>query len=159
MYKYVVGIISVIIIIAVAIFLGMSNQDQTNEKETVKTTNEKINLSGDFRIDKSQYNIGEKIFLDMDYMGPKDKGTVLILRPINDTHRATYIAIPFNGENKESFSYYFEAKLNEDKGVCSTDDLAGIWSIVFHETNYPNIEFEVKNQISDWDDRSYEPIC
>ena len=159
MNKYVVGIISVIIIIAVAIFLGISNQVQPSEKEMINTTNEKINPSGYFQIDKSQYNIGEKVFLDMDYIDPEDKGTVLILRPINDTHRTTYMTIPFNGENKESFSYYFEVKLNEEKGACSTDDLVGIWSIVFYETNYPNIVFEVKNQISDWDDRTFDPIC
>ena len=39
------------------------------------------------------------------------------------------------------------------------EDLVGVWSIVFYETNYTNIEFEIKNQISDWDDRTFEPIC
>ena len=158
MDKYIIVIISVIVIV-VGIFVIIGSQDQSNEKEMSKTTNEKNYLPGDFQIDKLQYNIGEKIFLDMNYVDPKDKGTVLILRPINDTHRATYLAIPFNGENKESYSYYFETKLDETKGICSTDDLVGIWSIVFHETNYPNIEFEVKNQISDWDDRNFDPIC
>jgi len=157
--KYIIGIISVIIIIAVAIFLGISNQDQPNEKEIVEEINKTKFLPGDFRIDKTQYNIGEKVFLDMDYISSSDKGTVYILRPLNDTHRITYMAIPFNGENKDSFSYYFEVKLDEKKRACSMDDLDGIWSIVFDGTNYPNIEFEVKNQISDWDDRSFEPIC
>jgi len=157
--KYFLGIIAVLIIILASIFILISNQDQTNEKEIVETNNETKFISGDFRIDKTQYNIGEKIFLDMDHIGSNDKGTVYILRPLNDTHRITYIVIPFNGENKNSFSYYFEAKLDERKGVCSIDDLDGIWSIVFDGTNYPNIEFEVKNQISDWDERNYDPIC
>jgi len=157
--KYFLGIIAVLIIILASIFILISNQDQTNEKEIVETNNETKFISGDFRIDKTQYNIGEKIFLDMDHIGSNDKGTVYILRPLNDTHRITYIVIPFNGENKNSFSYYFEAKLDERKGVCSIDDLDGIWSIVFDGTNYPNIEFEVKNQISDWDNRNYDPIC
>lgn len=159
MNKYFLGIIAVLIIILASIFILISNQDQTNEKEIVETNNETKFISGDFRIDKTQYNIGEKIFLDMDHIGSNDKGTVYILRPLNDTHRITYIVIPFNGENKNSFSYYFEAKLDERKGVCSIDDLDGIWSIVFDGTNYPNIEFEVKNQISDWDNRNYDPIC
>ena len=159
MNKYFLGIIAVLIIILASIFILISNQDQTNEKEIVETNNETKFISGDFRIDKTQYNIGEKIFLDMDYIGSDDKGTVYILRPLNDTHRITYITIPFNGENNNSFSYYFEAKLDERKRVCSIDDLDGIWSIVFDGTNYPNIEFEVKNQISDWDERNYDPIC
>jgi len=156
--KYIIGIISVIVIVG-GILVIIGSQDQTNEKEIVKTDIETKYVPGDFRIDKSSYNIGEKIFLDMDYMNPEHKGTVYILRPLNDTHRITYMAIPFNGENKDSFSYYFEAKLDEKKGVCSMDDLDGIWSIVFDGTNYPNIEFEVKNQVSDWDDRNYDPIC
>jgi len=155
--KYIIGIISVIIASTV-IFL-VSYQDQNNSREMIETEKEQMKNYGDFRIDKSQYNIGEKIFLDMDYIDPEDKGTILILRPINDTHRTPYITIPFNGANTDSYSYYFEARLNEDKGVCSTDDLVGIWSIVFYETNYTNIEFEIKDQISDWDDRNYEPIC
>ena len=159
MNNYFLGIIAVLIIILASIFILISNQDQTNEKEIVETNNETKFLSGDFRIDKTQYNIGEKIFLDMDHIGSNDKGTVYVLRPLNDTHRITYITIPFNGENNNSFSYYFEAKLDERKRVCSIDDLDGIWSIVFDGTNYPNIEFEVKNQISDWDERNYDPIC
>ena len=157
MDKFIIVIISVIVIVA-GILVAIGSQEQTNEKDMMNATNERMNLSGDFRIDKSSYNIGEKIFLDMNF-DTKDKGVAYILRPINDTHRATYLAIPFNGENKESFSYYFETKLDETKGICSTDDLVGIWSIVFHQTNYPNIEFEVKNQISDWDDRNFDPIC
>ena len=158
MNKYIIGIISVIVIVA-GIIAVIGSQDQMSEKEIVKTDIKTEFLPGDFRIDKSSYNIGEKIFLDMDYISSEDKGTIMILRPINDTHKTPYITIPFNGENKESFSYYFEARLNEEKGVCSIDELAGIWSIVFYQTNYPNIEFEVKNQISDWDDRNYDPIC
>ena len=134
MNKYILGIISVLIIIIASIFILISNQDQTNEKEMVETNNETKFLPGDFRIDKTQYNIGEKIFLDMDYIGSDDKGTVHILRPLNDTHRITYMTIPFNGENKDSFSYYFEAKLDEKKRVCSMDDIDGIWSIVFDGT-------------------------
>ena len=159
MNKYILGIISIIIIIIASIFILISNQDQTNEKEIVEEINKTEFLPGDFRIDKTQYNIGEKIFLDMDYIGSGDKGTVYILRPLNDTHRITYMIIPFSGENKDSFNYYFEAKLDEEKRICSMDDLDGIWSIVFDGTNYPNIEFEVKNQISNWDERNYDPIC
>ena len=53
-------------------------------------------------------------------------------------------------------------KIKEILVDCDSDAiiyLVGIWSIVFYETNYRNITFEIKNQISDWDDRTFEPIC
>ena len=81
------------------------------------------------------------------------------MRPINDTHRTTYMSIPFDGAQKESYAYYLEPKLEKDKGICSIEDLVGVWSIVFYETEYTNIEFEIKNQISDWDERTFEPVC
>ena len=157
MNKYIIIIISAFII-GTAIFL-VSYQDQDNNRVGIETKNEQMKNSGDFRIDKSQYNIGEKIFLDMNYIDSKDKGAIVFLRPINDTHRVTYLAIPFNGAEKDSFSYFLEPQLNEDKGVCSIEDLVGVWSIVFYETTYSNITFEIKNQISDWDNRTFEPVC
>ena len=109
----------------------ISNQDQVNENIIISKITEPADNSAYLQIDKTQYNIGEKIFLDMDEMNSNDKGVVLFLRPINDTHRTTYMAIPFDGANKNSFSYFLEPQLNEDKGICSTEDLTGIWSIVF----------------------------
>ena len=153
----------VLIFTGIAIIAGIlvliSNQVSDNENNIQNMINEPIKDSGYFRIDKTQYNIGEKIFLDIDYIGSEDKGTILFLRPMNDTHRTTYMAIPFDGAQKESYSYYLEPMLDQNRGVCSMEDLVGVWSIVFYETNYTNIEFEIKNQISDWDDRTFEPIC
>ena len=133
MNKYILGIISIIIIIIASIFILISNQDQTNEKEIVEEINKTEFLPGDFRIDKTQYNIGEKIFLDMDYIGSGDKGTVYILRPLNDTHRITYMMIPFNGENKDSFNYYFEAKWGRDKWKYTEVSGGEAWSDHYKE--------------------------
>ena len=155
MNKSKIGIV-IGIVITIGIIILISNEETISKNIVI---DEPISQSPDFQIDKTQYNIGEKIFLDMDYLQKDDKGTILFLRPVNDTHRTTYMIIPFDGANKESYSYYLEPMLNEDKGVCSVEDLVGVWSIVFHETNYTNIEFEIKNQISDWDDRTFEPIC
>ena len=157
MKKIKIGIIISLIVVVSLILI--SNQDQLSENTIISKITESTDNSAYFQIDKTQYNIGEKIFLDVDGMNSNDKGVVLFLRPINDTHRTTYITIPFDGANKNSFSYYLEPSLDQEKGICSIKDLTGIWSIVFYETNYSNIEFEIKNQISDWDDRTFEPVC
>jgi len=137
----------------------ISNQESISKNITDDKVTEQVNAVGNFQIDKKQYNVGEKIFLDMDYIQSEDKGVILFLRPINDTHRTTYMAIPFDGAQKTSYSYYLEPQLDEDKEICSMEDLTGKWSIVFFETKYRNIEFEIKNQISDWDKRTFEPVC
>ena len=89
--KIIIPII-IIIIIAAALIIFTSNEETTkNEIE------EKWIGSGPFAIDKAQYNVGEKIFLDTDGLKFDDKGTVEFLRPINDTHHKAYIKIPFDG--------------------------------------------------------------
>ena len=46
--------------------------------------------SGPFKIDRSQYLLGEKIFVNIDTLALSDKGTMTFLRPLNDTHCLLY---------------------------------------------------------------------
>jgi hypothetical protein len=151
--KVIIPII-IIIIIAGSLIVFTSN-DETSENKTV----EKWIKSGPFEIDKEQYNVGEKIFLSTTDLLIKDKGAVQFLRPINDTHHKSYMKIPFNGNDKSQFNYYFEPRFNQYKGICSMDDIAGNWIVKFSGTQYEDINFKIINQISSWDDRTFEPIC
>ena len=151
--KVIIPII-IIIIITTALIIFTSNDETTkNEIE------EKWIESGPFAIDKAQYNVGEKIFLDTDGLKFDDKGVVEFLRPINDTHHKTYIKIPFNGIDKQQFNYYFEPRMQEYIGICSMDDIAGNWIVKFSGTQYEDINFEILNQVSSWDDRLMKPVC
>ena len=68
-------VIGIVIIIIVGIVILISNQEmisenirvdhETGEIQITNTVDGKLNISGYVQIDKSQYNIGEKIFLDM----------------------------------------------------------------------------------------------
>ena len=146
--------IIIIIIIAASLIIFTPNEETTkNEIE------EKWIASGPFAIDKAQYNVGEKIFLDTDGLKVDEKGTVEFLRPINDTHHKTHIKIPFDGMSKQQFNYYFEPRLHLYNGLCSMDDIAGNWIVKFSGTQYEDINFEILNQISSWDDRTHEPVC
>ena len=151
--KVIIPII-IIIIIAAALIIFTSNEETTkNEIE------EKWIESGPVAIEKSQYNVGEKIFLDTDGLKFDDKGTIEFLRPINDTHHKVHIKLPFDGINKQQFNYYFEPRLQKYMGICSMDDLAGNWIVRFSGTQYEDINFEILNQVSSWDDRLMEPVC
>jgi len=148
----VIGVIIVIIIGIVGI-IGITNQEITeniNEEKWVK--------SGPFEIDKAQYNVGEKIFLNVKDLTSEDKGIVKFWRPLNSTYWITYIEMPFDGMKKQQFNYYFEPRLSDWKKICSMNDLAGNWLVEFSGTQYENINFKILNQTSSWDNRTFEPL-
>jgi hypothetical protein len=169
--KVVIPIIVIVIIGGIIVF--NSNQDvdvgKNNEEEIQWRT------SGPFAIEKYQYNLGEKIFLNVNYI-PKDvKGEAIFFRPTSTPDlqkvkefeaipeemirsKVAHITIPFDGNTKENWNRYFEPRFNEWKGICSTDDLTGEWVLVFSGTDYEPIYFEILNQTASWDDRTFEPL-
>jgi hypothetical protein len=149
-------IISIIIIIVIAGALIIFTPNEETSKNEIE---EKWVKSGPFEIDKEQYNIGEKIFLNTRDLLPEENGSVQFLRPINDTHHRSYIEIPFNGMDKSRFNYYFEPKYDQRQGICDMDDLAGNWIVKFSGTQYEDINFKIIDQISSWDKRIIEPVC
>ena len=151
--KVIIPII-MIIIISVVLITYTPNEETTENK-----IEEKWQKSGSFEIDKSEYHIGEKVFLSTTNLLPEDKGIVQFFRPLNDTHHKSYIKVPFDGMDKAKFNYYFEPRYNQNQGICSMDDLAGNWIVRFIGTQYEDINFELLAQPSSCDERTFEPIC
>ena len=154
-----INVKAVITIIIIIIIAGILIAFTTNEEMPKNEIEEKWIKSGPFEIDKNQYHIGEKIFLNVKDLSPEENGIVNFLRPINDTHHKAHIKIPFNGKDKEQFNYYFEPQLFAWKAICSIDDIAGNWIVKFSGTPYEDINFEILAQASSWDKRTFEPIC
>jgi len=157
--KVIIPIIIIIIIAGLLIIFTSDENNDRNRTEHVTNIEGEWVKSGSFEIDKSEYNLGEKIFLSTTNLLPGDKGVVQFLRPLNDTHHRSYIKIPFDGTDKTQFNYYFEPRFNENSGICSTNDLAGNWIVKFLGTPYEEMSFKIHNKTSDWDDRMFEPIC
>ena len=165
-FKIIVPVIIIAIIVGVVI---VSLDQEKPEEEIVVQWRE----SGPFSIEKYEYYLGEKIFFRVSDL-PKDvKGEAIFFRPASipnvekisdgvskDTNaKKKYIEIKFDGELKQSFNHYFEPRLSEFKGTCSRDDLIGEWKIVFHGTQYDDIDFKILNQTASWDERTWEPVC
>jgi hypothetical protein len=115
--------------------------------------------SGPFQIDRSEYILGEKIFLVIGGIEQDEKGQIVFLRPLNDTHQKVYQTIPFDGSKKNIFNYYIEPDLSKINGVCSIDDIVGDWTVVFRGTNYENLKFKVINEILPGDEEHYKSVC
>ena len=102
--------------------------------------------SGPFKIDRSQYLLGEKIFVNIDTLTLSDKGTMKFLIPLNDTSYKTYYSMPFDG-SRDRNNFYFTPDLSKARGICDKTQLIGNWKVIFEGTNYPDLEFEVIDKI------------
>jgi hypothetical protein len=152
--KIIIVPIVIVIIVAAGVILVNSNEQTVEEKGLEEQVR-----SGPFSIDKSEYNLGEKIFIVVNGLNQEDKGKVIFFRPLNNTAWSNYIIMNFDGANKEQFNLYFEPKLSKLKNICSTNELAGEWVVKFIGTEYPNINFKIMNQTSSWDTRTFDPVC
>ena len=115
--------------------------------------------SGPFQIDRSEYILGEKIFLRIGGLSFDEKGEVVFLRPLNSTHYSVYLTVPFDGSNKSGFNYYLEPQLTKLRGFCTVNDFIGDWRVVFRGIDYPNLEFKITEDILPGDEEGFEPVC
>lgn len=138
-------------------------QEKLNEIEKINLENEyspkerEWITSGPFQIDRSQYAIGEKIFMTMSGLNVNEKGQIAVMRPLNDTYYSVYLTIPFDGATKSGFNYYLEPQISKTRGICSVDDMAGKWTLVFRGTEYPNLNFEITKDVVPGTD--IESVC
>jgi len=115
--------------------------------------------SGPFQIDKSQYLLGENIFVMITNLAQNEKGQIAFLRPMNETHYSVYTTIPFDGAKKNSFNQYFTPDLSRALKICTADDLIGTWKVVFQKTNYENLSFEILNKTLPGEEDYFKPFC
>jgi hypothetical protein len=113
--------------------------------------------SGPFKIDRSEYRLGEKIFINIDQIDKNTKGKMVFWKITNSTSAWIYSEFPFEGSKVQS-NLYFTPDLQEFKGICNVDKLIGDWEVQFVGTQYSNLEFKIiSKMIPGYGDR-YDPI-
>ena len=115
--------------------------------------------SGPFMIDRSEYLLGEKIFINMVNLDEDTKGQMIFVKSINMTHFFEYKKISFNGKDKTNGNLYLPIHLNGVRGICTTDQLVGNWGIWFEGTNIQPIYFKIRDQIVPGQEETYKPEC
>ena len=131
--------------------INLENEYSPKEREWI--------TSGPFQIDRSEYVLGEKIFLRTGGLGFDEKGQVTFLRPLNTTHYEVYLTMPFDGSDNSAFNYYLQPQLSKLRGFCSVDDFVGDWRVVFRGTDYPNLEFKITKDILPGDEEDFVSVC
>ena len=121
-----------------------------NEREWIQ--------SGPFKIDRSEYLLGEKIFVNIDYLPKNVKGEIVFTKIINSTHNYVYTKMQFDG-SKPQQNFYVGLNLNPMLGFCTADMMIGDWKLFFSGTNFESLKFKVKNQIVPGVEKRYEPVC
>ena len=124
--------------------------------------------SGPFMIDRSEYIIGEKIFITIQKLDKNTKGQMIFSKIINSTHSYNYKKIGFDGA-KLQHNFYLPLNLNEFRGICSIDSFVGDWELIFEginseginfdKTNVDSLKFKVINKILPGMEKNYEPVC
>ena len=132
---------------------------KTNDENEYSPKPREWITSGPFQIDRSEYILGEKIFMRIGSLGNDEKGQVTFLRPLNNTHSSVYIGVPFDGVKKTAFNYYVEPQLSKVKGICTVNDVIGEWTVVFRGTEYPNIKFKITEDMLPGTEESFQPVC
>ena len=128
-------------------------QEKLDDIKKITDENEYKNLerdwptSGPFQIDRSEYAIGEKIFIRIGGLELDMLGQIVVMRPLNATHHKMYLTIPFDGSDKSAFNYYLEPQINTKRAICSIDDLTGEWFLVFRGTDIPTITFKINDKV------------
>jgi len=114
--------------------------------------------SGPFKLDRSEYVLGERLFINLDHLDKNTKGEMIFTKIINNTHTYQYKKIQFDG-SKPQYNFYIGMNLNQQRGLCNADQLIGNWELRFEGTNYESIKFKVLDEILPGSERLYEPVC
>ncbi len=116
---------------------------------------------GPFQIDKSEYVLGEKIFINIINLNKNAKGTMIFTKMVNSTHIFEYEKINFDG-SKPQQNFYLGIYLSESRGLCTADQLIGDWQLRFVDDStgtFDKLDFKIKNQVLPGSEKRYEAIC
>ena len=176
------GIVITVIIIAFAIIqTGVIKENpSTSEKEfpndpiLQKITNDRIEnensespyvpkdrewiRSGPFSIDRSEYVLGEKVFINIDDIPENVKGEIKFVKIFNSTHDHPYKSIGFDGSKKQN-NLYLPIYPSIARGFCTSDSLVGDWRVDFTGTPFDSLGFKITSQILPGMENQYEPVC
>ncbi len=104
--------------------------------------------------------LGELVLVRIYDLYPNEKLQIPFLWPLNETHYEVYITFPFDGSQKITFNQYFKPALSQNRGICSKADLLGNWTVVFRNTDYNNLKFEIVDRYIPGEEKNYEePVC
>jgi hypothetical protein len=144
-----ISIIGIIVAIAIIISVISLYYNQNTHKDEPRWV-----TSGPFSINKSQYKIGESVFIVVEGLKPNEAGNILIYKPNGKIYRD----IPFNGTLKSAFKQYFTPNTSKVLGILTPQDLVGTWKVEFKGVSYYPLSFEILNEMLPGAENYVKPV-
>jgi len=140
--------------------ITMDKIKNDNSDESYIPTERKWIQLGPFQIDRSEYSLGEKMFINIINLNKNDKGTMIFTKIINSTHHWEYKKMSFDG-SKPQQNFYLSFDLFEKRGICTVDQLIGDWELRFvnEQGGFDSLDFKIKNQMIPGVEERFESVC
>tara|TARA_B110000438_G_C15573838_1_gene546579 strand:+ start:178 stop:747 length:570 start_codon:yes stop_codon:yes gene_type:complete len=129
------------------------NKYQPKDREWIK--------AGPFSIDRSEYVLGEKIFVDITNLDKNAKGEIIFAKIINNTTVHNYHMIKFDGAEQQQ-NVYFQIQPSKYLGFCTAEELVGDWGVYLQTEKVrelPILNFKIKNLILPGSEDNFESVC
>ena len=130
--------------------------EESDEKYTPK--DREWVQSGPFFMDRSEYVLGEKIFMNIENIDKNTKGKMIFSKIINSTHNQVYKQVNFDG-SKSQQNFYVAIYPSIPQNFCTADELIGDWEIILAGTELENFKFEILDKMLPGADRLFQPVC
>jgi len=133
-------------------------KNDSSESKYKPTDREWITI-GPFTIDRTQYALGEKIFINIEKMPENMKGKLVFAKIVNSTHSKIYEELQFDGTKKQLAKVYVGIYPSVPANFCTTEEIIGNWEIIFSGTELPSYQFKITDVIVPGLEDSFEQVC
>jgi len=117
-----------------------------------------ITPSGPFLIDRSEYVLGEKIFVNVGNLPENIKGEIRFEKIFNSTHNHKYKALKFDSSKPQS-NFYLSIYPSIPKGFCTSESLVGEWEVIFDGTPFEKLKFKIIDKMIPGMENQFRPLC
>jgi hypothetical protein len=114
--------------------------------------------AGPFQIDRSEYHLGEKIFINVAPLPSDFNGEMVFAKIVNSTHAKIYKKLAFMGSQEEQ-NRYFTAFPSMPRNFCTVDDIVGDWELTFTGINLNPLEFKILDTYIPGTIDYFDPVC
>ena len=114
--------------------------------------------SGPFLMDRSEYVLGEKVFMNIENMDENTKGKMIFSKIINSTHNQVYKEVYFDGSRPQQ-NFYVAIYPSVPQNFCTVDELIGDWEIILAGTELENFKFKILDKMLPGADRLFQTVC
>ncbi len=98
--------------------------------------------SGPVGVSQYEHRLGESVYLTVAGLRQGEAGKIGVFTPNGTLYRS----FDYNGSEKTSFNQYFLPDTKESLGVCTPEQLVGVWAVVFADGAHPPLPFRVTGE-------------